>query len=292
MAYQKTEKYSYVRHGPFIEGNYYGPRNDKFYAVLKKVFTDARLEEPIIELLMSDRAKELFNTAFTSETVNEKNNYQNLEQLGDVSVNKFIVGYLYRRFPGLWRTAGVGVVSPMKAYLVSEDELWKLADNFGFWPYISVNNDKRYFAKEKLLEDVFEAFIGAVEWLINEKCKADIGYPVVSLILRHIYDNRAFEFKYENIIDSKTLLKQIFDRNKDKGVLKYQKGAYNDKTRLVTYHVYLIGNNGRSMLLGSGEAYKKEKAEKIAARRAIDTVKARLGLHIDIPSRYNFLKDL
>lgn len=55
-----------------------------------------------------------YGNAFTATTANKVDNYERFEQIGDVTANKFIVWYAYRRFPQLDCTDGVKVVARLR----------------------------------------------------------------------------------------------------------------------------------------------------------------------------------
>ncbi len=78
------------------------------------------MSDEYIPYLTTPESLNTYNTAFTSRGADDKNNYEMFEQLGDVSVNKFIVNYMYKRFPQLRNPNGVDVVAKLKIKYASK----------------------------------------------------------------------------------------------------------------------------------------------------------------------------
>ncbi len=76
------------------------------------------------------------------------------EQLGDVSVNKFIVNYMYKRFPQLRNPNGVDVVAKLKIKYASKNQLQMLSESLDMWRFITATYDERTNKKKPLLEDL------------------------------------------------------------------------------------------------------------------------------------------
>ena len=139
--------------------------------------------------------KSLLISAFThSSYVNEHAGVANerLEFLGDCALN-FLVGVKYY---GQNRDAGEGVLSAMRASVVSRGPLSRIVDELGLTKYLRVGAgvDKTKFA-DKARSDVFEALLGAMY--------IDGGLEVCDAFL-----NRAFYGKVEPEHDYKSELQE------------------------------------------------------------------------------------
>jgi len=130
----------------------------------------------------------LFYQAFTPRNVDTMSCYERLEFLGDSVLNLVITAYLYQRYPN----QNEGFMTRMRSKLVSGSMLSALAvEHTQFSKYIR----KRQLSPDllegeelrgqnrnhKLLEDVFEAFLGALY--------LDQGYTVVSAWLVGFYES-------------------------------------------------------------------------------------------------------
>jgi dsRNA-specific ribonuclease len=191
---------------------YYGPRNEDFIKFIKSILKLGNIKDKYLDELLTTTNINIYSNAFTSEEVDIKNNYEVLEQLGDVCINNFMVFYIYRKYPQLDCSKGVQIVSKLKANLVSRSNFSDLADKLGFWDYITASIDNRKQNKKDILEDTFEAFIGATVKILDDKFIIGVGYSIIYDILKNIFDKYIkISLKYEDINDAKTLLKETFD---------------------------------------------------------------------------------
>jgi dsRNA-specific ribonuclease len=253
-----------------------------------KLLKKGNIKQKYIDILTSDESMEIYSSAFTSEQVDEKNNYQVYEQLGDLTGNKFIVWYIYDRFPQLKCAEGVKVAARLRINLGSKNSFCSIAENFGFWDFITATNETRQRKKKPLLEDTFEAFIGATETIVDQKFKTGVGYACVYKILSAIFDDINISLKYEDLYDSKTRLKELFDIHAEKlGPLKYEEKrvdliSYTNIYRLAgaryetkadgTLNTNKIIGNYKQVLIGKGSAALKADSEQMAASDALKTL--------------------
>lgn len=230
--------------------------------------TKAGLKPKYLNLLMNKA--ELYEQAFTARSYNARTNYEMYEQLGDASVNKFLVWYFYRRFPQLRCPDGIKVVAKLKTNYSSKNSFAAIAHNLGFWPFIrtgSTSDTSKEVERKSLLEDVFEAFLGVTEWILDAQYQIGVGYAIVDRILTSIFDTMVISLDYEDLYDPKTRLKELFDINKELGILEYD---HHDKTATV----FQVSSSGR-MQLGQGVAHVKKDAQQMAAAEALTKLKTK-----------------
>lgn len=205
------------------KGIYLGSRGDDFKELINDVLKKGNLREKYRNMLTDESSMEVYAAAFTSELVDPDNNYQVLEQVGDLTGNKFIVNYMYERFPCLDCTEGVKVVARLRINYGAKQSFSEIARKLGFWSFISATNDLRHRKMKSLLEDVFEAFLGATERILDRKKRVGVGYAIVYDILATIFDGMDISLRYEDLYDSKTRLKELFDLHEDRlGPLVYK----------------------------------------------------------------------
>ena len=197
---------------------YRGPRGSTFKKLIASLMTRGKLKEKYIDVLTNKENIKKFSKAFTAASANKRENYEQMEQLGDVSANKFIVWYAYQRFPQLDCPAGVKVVARLRINYGAKNSFASIAEKLGFWPFISAAEDgtdrsAKYRTRHKkdLLEDVFESFIGCTEQILDQKYRPGVGYGVVYDIMASIFDKIPISLKFEDLIDAKTRMKEIFD---------------------------------------------------------------------------------
>ena len=253
--------------------------------------TRAKLSKVNVSKIMS-HTQEL-QKAFTSRNVDAVNNYEVYEQLGDVSVNRFVVRYMYTRFPQLRTAEGVKVVARLRINYVSKDTLFQISERLGFWPCIRATEDELATKKKHLLEDVFEAFIGVTEELTDREIGYGCGNIVVCNIMKSIFDEIPMSLKYSDLYDAKTRLKETIDFNKDKcAKLVYSNSRTPEQGGRVTSSVACIVShiNKRSpIFLGRGTGNIIKDAEQRAAQAAIDYLMD-IGISKPVPSFYHDLE--
>lgn len=203
--------------------------------VITKILRDrGQLRAEYIEKITNDESMRMYKQAFTHESMDSMNNYEFLELLGDVTINKSIVWYFSRRFPQIDCKEGVQFLSRLKIAHVSKDSLSEKGDKLGFWPFIDASQDEKESHKRDLLEDVFEAFIGATERLIDNKVMQGAGYSICYNIIASIFDEMEISLRFEDLKDSISRLKELFDLHGERiGKFKYD-WSRDDNTGLFT----------------------------------------------------------
>lgn len=261
---------------------YYGPRDESFRSLIVSLLKRGKLKNDYILSITDERGMDMYSQVFTHNSVDRKKNYEYFEILGDSTINKGIVWYLYRKFPQLNCPEGVKILSRLKISLVSKKSFSTFADKLGFWGYISASEQERRDKKKSILEDVFEAFFAATEILIDTKIKLGAGYAICYNIITSLFDETEISLRYEDLFDAKTRLKEIFDHYRILGNVKYEAERKEDNLSHVI--VYQVKGNSK-IPIGTGIAALKADAEQKAAEEAIRKLNA-LGYIREIPSEY------
>jgi dsRNA-specific ribonuclease len=118
---------------------------------------------------------------------------------------------------------GVKVVARLRIVYGSRKFLAELAQRYKFLQWIQLSLKKTTGAKlEAVLEDVFEAFIGALEYLVDTHIRPGLGYIACNNFIVHTLEESVIDFAYENLFDAKTRLKEVVDCfNQQLSRLKY-----------------------------------------------------------------------
>ena len=250
------------------------PRDISFTNFLRNLLKKGKLKEKYINILLDKDSLKEYSNAFTSDTADELNNYEIYEQLGDLAINKFIVHYMYNRFPILKKSAKyVKIVARLRINYGSKQTFFDIAQNLGFWNFITASDQERSTKMKSLCEDTFESFIGVTESLLDSKIRNGVGYAIVYDILSSIFDDIYISLKYEDLFDNKTRLKELFDHfGKDAvGTLEYV-DTKDMTTKISTSIIYQ--NLGFSKIqLGQGSAALKADAQQRAAQNALAKLK-------------------
>jgi len=213
----------------------------------------------------------IYSAAFTSELVDENNNYQFYEQLGDKLGGSFLVWYMYRRFPQLKCAEGVKVVARLLINYGAKQSFYKIAEELDFWSFITAPNEIRQRQKKPLLEDVFEAFLGATGSILDDRVVYGLGYTIVYRFLEAVFDDMSISLQYEDLYDAKTRLKELLDMyGSELGCIFYKDTREEVERGIVTHSVvYLIKPNEKAREIGKGSAALKSDAQQAAARNAL-----------------------
>ena len=104
---------------------------------------------------------QLLELALTHKSYSSIQNNERLEFLGDSILNSIISEYLFNRFTNQKE----GLLTRMRAYLVKADTLVIKAEEFVLSDYIKLSKGTANLSKDRknsILEDAFEAIIGAI----------------------------------------------------------------------------------------------------------------------------------
>lgn len=171
----------------------------------------SNLKKKYINVLINDENIEVYKQVFTHISVDAEKNYEFFEILGDVTLNKSIVWYLKERFPNLQNAQGVKIIARLRINLVSKKNFSSIAAKLGFAAFIRVDEEHRQTKMQSVMEDVFEAFFGATELLIDKIVCPGSGYGICYRMVKSILDQEPISLKYEDLYDPITRLKETFD---------------------------------------------------------------------------------
>ena len=257
---------------------YNGDRGVAFHKTIHSLLKRANI---ITDNFVDEESMKVYDQAFTAVSANPNSNYEMYEQLGDVTVNRFIVWYMYKRFPQLKCPRGVKVVARLRINYGARQSFATIGEKLGFWSFISASEEERSRRKKDLLEDCVESFIGATESIIDEKHKTGIGQIVVFDILSTIFDEIPISLRYEDLYDAKTRLKELYDFHKTTlGQLKYT-STRDEICGIFSCEV----SDSVFKIIGKGSASKQKDAEQKGAEVALLTLK-RKGFIKTVPSEY------
>lgn len=271
---------------------YHGPRDDRFKNFIHKLLDFGNIRKKYINIIMSDKNMEFYSTIFTSNTADPENNYQIYETLGDISANKAIIWYAYRKFPEIHCSSGVRILSNIKAKYASKASFKIIGEKLGFFEFISASVDERERRKEGLIEDCFEAFCGATEMILDRETTQGVGYAILYDILENIFDiYMPISIKYEDLVDGVTRLKELFEEkvNRPPGKVKYEFSEDNsgEYRVFICRVIYERIENGRDVkrVISEGKGSLKDKAKEQASLFALKALE-KMGYSKSIPEVY------
>lgn len=203
--------------------------------------------------------EKLLEDAFThSSYANEhpgRKAYEKLEFLGDAVLELAVSDYLYRHFPRL----NEGELTRMRSNIVRTEGFSEFAIECGFPEEINLGKGEEKAGARKrktLLEDVFEAFNGALF--------LDQGMPAVQHFLHLTVYPLIAEGDFNASRDYKTELQERLQVN---GPVKIEYQVISEDESKPSFKVQLLVNGEK---VSEGQGRNKKAAEQQAAQAALD----------------------
>jgi ribonuclease III len=184
--------------------------------------------------------------------------YERLEFLGDTICKASISGYIFQRYPN----EDEGFMTRLKTKLENRQAFAKFGKLLGLDQYILISHQlelKMGRTSEKVLEDCFEAFMGALY--------LDAGFDICrTILIQFLEEEIDFAEILYNDNNYKDQLLRYYHKN------KWSYPVYLDIKAEGPLHcrIYTIGvkdNNGN--IVGIGVDHSKRKAEQIASKKAL-----------------------
>jgi ribonuclease-3 len=207
----------------------------------------------------SFKNKTLLDLAFAHKSVNQIQNYERLEFLGDAVIGTIVAEYLYLNFKGL----NEGELSRYKAALVRLDALYDIAEKLKISEFILKERDNTIGNMEgknkRIISNVYEAVIGGI-FLDSSYEKAK------EILLSHMHKFNPDIYKeiLENT-DFKTTLQELVQKgtgNTPEYLTVKKKGPAHNVVFTICVKV-----NGE--ILGYGTGHSKKIAEQNGAKKAV-----------------------
>ena len=204
---------------------------------------------------------ELYELALTHPSCNSDLNtkhqdYERLEFVGDSVIGFVSADLIFNLHPDMDQ----GLMSKLRSYLVCSKSLANYNRKYELYEFIRIGHSisKDQLSKsDKILEDVFEAFIGAVY--------LDQGIEVAYRIVKDIFYDDIKNIDIDDIVDAKTRLQEEI-QSEYREAVRYELidewGPPHDRT-FVSQVVF----NG--IILGKGTGKSKKAAEEAAAKDAL-----------------------
>lgn len=206
-----------------------------------------RLNKTTIEMLTNDENISQFKRAFTSKGYNPEINYEYYEILGDSTANKIISWYLVSRFENNFhevegKMSNISILTRLILNTISKTSFEKISKSLNFDKYIlATNNEKNNKTFDNkyinIYEDVFEAFVGCLEYLINKNLKEGLGYGICYNFIKSVFDEYKdsdfSNFTYEDLYDPKSRLGMEIDKFSTLVKLKEKKEDYKVSYELI-----------------------------------------------------------
>lgn len=251
---------------------------------IKKILSKGKIDIDIKDIGIWQRAfvhksyvKKETNANSSENNINEKvrnfdsviqlqeHSNERLEWLGDAKLQGSVSYYLWERYP----KQNEGFLTKLRSKLVKTKNLSFLAKKIGLTPYILLSHHVEFGCQgrtnPRILENTFEAFIGAMFVDFSNKVNPSYSYEIVRRFVITIIE------KYVDIVD----LVMNDENSKDQLMWYFQKhfnGAYpiylKEKHENDCFYIY-IKEPDTEKIVGKGHARSKKQAEQLAAKNAL-----------------------
>lgn len=221
------------------------------------MFSKQKINELEQKLGVVFKNKALLELAFTHSSygnLNETENNERLEFLGDSVLHFVTTNYLFEHF-----NLPEGVLSKVRSYVVSAENLSKVVNDLKVLPYLQFGKNEQKSLSNSTKANLFEAILASIY--------LDQGFGVAyQFVVKKLnYTKKMFEHLIHNSSDYKTTLQELVQEKKE-NILKYEliKKEGPPHEPIFTVHVLL-----NDKVMGKGQGKSKKEAENIAAQYAI-----------------------
>ena len=210
----------------------------------------------------------LTHPSYSAENLQVKRDNQRLEFLGDAVLEIIITQRIYFLFPEY----SEGELTKIRAALSKESTLAQFAREIHLGKYLRVGHGERRnkgYNRNSILSDAFEALIGAI--FVDCGGKLDAANEFATRLMEGLYNKTDLEtlVKTEN---PKGLLQEWAQKNVNEAPeYKTIDEIGPDHQKLFRVEVYI-----KQECMGQGEAGKRQAAEELAARSALEKIKLAL----------------
>lgn len=198
----------------------------------------------------------LTHPSYNADAKTKHEDYERLEFIGDAVLSYVSADLIYKLHPEM----DPGIMSKLRSYIVKSHSLAEYARKLKLYEYIRVGNSistDQIRKSDKILEDVFEAIVGAI-YLDNNM---DVVYEYIKNILIEDINNT----NEDVLTDYKTKLQEAMQAEHRDSVhyeLASQTGPAHDRT-------FTVNVLYEDIVLGTGTGKSKKIAEEEAAKNAL-----------------------
>lgn len=246
---------------------------------VRNILERAKVMPVLIEGATTPAAMAIMLRAFTPSIANTGVNYETLEQTGDAAVNHVIVRYLTHRFTQLNSPKGVDMIGRLKSKYNSGAVMASIATKNGFKDMVKTLQAKKAYdnnafsISSSMLEDIYEAFFGALELVLDVKFGMGVSMAVNFAVVKLFFDSEDIALTDENLTDVKTRVNELFQANPVLGPLKFASELISGAADLHEYKTVIYANlQGGRVVVGTGTGGKIKDAERVAASVALSTL--------------------
>jgi len=191
-----------------------------FRSYIQNLLKEADIkEQKYLDKLTEPDPLSVFQQSFTSPTYDPVNNYQVLEFIGDGIIKGINSQYTVekfreelKKFPSKSGT-DEGNLSKARKKFEQKNFLYPIALNLGMWDYVRADEQTKETNRNKTLEDVIEAFIGALVENVDRYIYNGFGYMYAKNFMIKQLNKTTIEITAETLDDPVTRLNELYKAN-------------------------------------------------------------------------------
>jgi len=177
-------------------------------SALENILISHNIVDGLDKILSDDAIINHWVIAFTHKSINQNNNYETIEFVGDTVIQYIMIKYIMQRFPG---KLNEDIGSTFLNTYASEKYQIELSEKIGLDKLAFFDSrGMDYKTMMKIKEDVFESFIGCLNQVADKYLGMFIGtvysYNFITALFNQV------DIDLDNLEkDPKSRIKQIFD---------------------------------------------------------------------------------
>ena len=222
--------------------------NNKLTNLLKE------LKIPYKNLAIYEQA--LTHPSYNGDANTKHQDYEKLEFMGDAVLGYVTADLVYKNRPEM----SEGNLTKLRSVLVSTKPLASYARKIKLHDYIRIGHSitiEQVKASDKILENVFEALIGAIY--------LDAGFKPVYKLISSLLMADILAYDIDDLTDYKSKLQEEIQAE-HRDAVQYVTVETSGPAHNRTFKVQVLYNG---IVLGVGEGKSKKKAEEMAAKSAL-----------------------
>ena len=255
-----------------------------FVPFIKSLLKKAKLKDMYIDKLTTPTCMFEWTKTFTSIGADPFYNYELYEAFGDATGNKIVVWYYKQRFPEVFNKpyvksgsmGPVDILSKLKSNGVSKKTFGNYGKSLGFDKFIRSTDEEK--TSLSLEEDVFEAFLGCLETLIDTHIGEFVGYGICYNFMKPLMDQEKISLERDKLYDPISIMNEEQTKYKQGVKIDYiiseDKKAIEEKrpTQHFSAVMKVTDTMSRNTIYMSRSFFgpTKKDASKSAARHSID----------------------
>ncbi len=261
---------------------------EKYQKFVRELLSQAGVGSGSLKQITDEEGMKIFTQAITTKDKNPRKNYERMEFLGDGIAKGCISSFLYHTLPD---EDDQGKLTNARINLESKRSFARFAEDLGFWEFVRATDEEREGKKTSILEDVFEAFIGAISLAVdrvnflNEPTPktGGMGFIVACRFLENILKDVRLDLRKAITMTLQEIyaryqwgVPEYIEPEPEQEVETLESGREKITKTYTAQVMWVDPDTNEKIVIGEGKSEgNKKKAKDDAARQAVNFLKRR-----------------